>query len=218
MRVYGYARVSTREQNAERQIAALCAAGVERSNIVVEHKGGANFERPEWKKLKRRLRHGDILIMQSLDRFGRSYKEIRDEWASLVKRKHVHIKILDMKLLDTTNAPTELTGQLLADIVFSLLAYFAESERNIMLERQRQGIVQAHKRGVKFGRKLIRITAQRREIVRKANRHEITARTGAKECGVAMTTFYRWKNIVKRQDEAARAKEARNGDERTSKT
>ena len=151
MATYGYARVSTADQRADRQLAALLAAGVERKSIFIDRKSGKDFARPAWRRLRRRLRSGDLLVVQSVDRLGRDYGEVQDEWRWITKTAGVEVQVLDMPLLDTRKNKN-LLGMFIADLVLQVLAYCAQFERESILERQRQGIAEAKKRGVRFGR------------------------------------------------------------------
>ena len=149
---YGYARVSSADQNEARQIVALTSAGIDRANIFVDHKSGKDFNRPAWRRMRRALRAGDTLVIQSLDRLGRNYSEMLDEWRNLIHRKKINIRVLDMPILDTTNKTQGLIGEVIAEIVLQLLSFIAENERRTIRERQRQGIAAAKERGVQFGR------------------------------------------------------------------
>jgi DNA invertase Pin-like site-specific DNA recombinase len=133
--IYGYVRVSTREQNEERQIIAMREFGVEK--IFTDKQSGKDFNRPEFQKLLRRLKHGDVLVVHSLDRFGRNYDEVIEQWKTITKDKQADIVVLDMPLLDTRN-DKNLTGRLIADIVLQLLAYVAQTEREMIRKRQRE--------------------------------------------------------------------------------
>ncbi|MBQ5800143.1 MAG: recombinase family protein, partial [Oscillospiraceae bacterium] len=151
MATYGYARVSTTDQHADRQLTALLASGVERKAVFIDRKSGRNFDRPAWKRLRRRLRKGDLLVVQSIDRLGRSYGEVQDEWRWITKTLGAEVQVLDMPLLDTRKNKN-LLGTFIADLVLQVLAYCAQFEREAILTRQRQGIAEAKKRGVRFGR------------------------------------------------------------------
>lgn len=152
MMFYGYIRVSTKEQNPDRQIAAMREAGVADACMVIEKQSGKDFERPEYQKILRKLRAGDVLYIKSIDRLGRNYAEILEQWRTITKEKGADIVVLDMPLLDTRRG-RDLTGTLIADIVLQLLSYVAETERAFIRQRQREGIDAAKKKGVRFGRK-----------------------------------------------------------------
>lgn len=148
---YGYVRVSSRDQNEARQMIALREAGVPDGNIYLDKQSGKDFDRPAWKRLKRKLKKGDVVFIKSLDRMGRDYKDVQEQWRALNKVKGVDIVILDMPLLDT-RADKNLVGTLISDIVLQLLAFVAQTERENIRQRQREGIDAAMARGVKFGR------------------------------------------------------------------
>lgn len=148
---YGYARVSSSDQNEARQIIALKEAGIEEKSIYVDKQSGKNFDRPAWKRMKRKIKKGDVLFIKSLDRMGRDYIDVQEQWRQLNKVKGVDIVILDMPLLDT-RADKNLVGTLISDIVLQLLAFVAQTERENIKQRQREGIDAAMARGVRFGR------------------------------------------------------------------
>ena len=152
--MYGYARVSTRSQKEDRQLAALREFGVAAEHIVVEKQSGKNFERPLYQKLVRAFRPGDVLAVKSIDRLGRNYDEILEQWAYITKTCGAAIVVLDMPLLDTREG-RDLTGTLVADIVLQLLSYVAQTEREFIHQRQAEGIAAALERGVRFGPKRI---------------------------------------------------------------
>ena len=188
---YGYVRVSTADQNEARQIDAMALAGVDRANVVIDKQSGKDFNRPGWKRLKRKLRNGDLLIVQSLDRLGRSYTEVLEEWRSIVKGKGADVRVLDMPLLDTTNKTTGLIGQFVADIVLQILSFVAETERKNIRERQRQGIAAAKSRGVRFGRPCRTLPDAFSRCANLAMSHEMSIKNAAALCGMKSTTFWR---------------------------
>ena len=150
-RYYGYVRVSTKEQNEDRQILALSDFPISRENLYTDKVSGKDFHRPQYQRMVKKLRKGDILVVKSIDRLGRNYEEILEQWRRLTKEKGVDIVVIDMPLLDTRNK-NDLTGTLIADIVLNLLSYVAQTERENMRQRQAEGIAAARKKGVKFGR------------------------------------------------------------------
>jgi len=152
--MYGYARVSTRGQKEDRQLAALTQFGVEEARIVVEKQSGKDFDRPLYKALVEKMDARDVLVVKSIDRLGRNYEEILEQWAYLTKVREISIVVLDMPLLDTREG-RDLTGTLVADIVLQLLSYVAQTERDFMRQRQAEGIKAAKERGVRFGRERI---------------------------------------------------------------
>lgn len=149
--IYGYIRVSTREQNEDRQRLALAALPVPEENIYMDKQSGKDFERPQYRRLVRRLRRDDLLYVKSIDRLGRNYSEILEQWRMLTKEKGVDIAVLDMPLLDTRRGK-DLMGTFLSDIVLQVLSFVAENERDNIRQRQAEGIAAAQARGVKFGR------------------------------------------------------------------
>ncbi len=186
--IYGYARVSSTDQNEARQVVALEAAGVKK--ILVDKASGKDFDRPQYQRLRRTLRKGDLLVVQSLDRFGRSYDDILDEWRYLVKRVGVDVKVLDMPLLDTQQGEG-LVGRFVADIVLQILSFVAETERTKIKARQAQGIACAMQRGVKFGRPRMQMPAGFQEAVNRWISGEMSVRTAAASIGMTRSTFHR---------------------------
>lgn len=191
MSTYGYVRVSTREQNEDRQIIAMEEFGVKRSRIIVEKRSGKDFERPLYLELAKKLKPSDRLVIKSIDRLGRNYEEILDQWRILTKEKHVEIVVLDMPILDTRNG-RDLTGTLIADIVLQLLSYVAQTEREFLRQRQREGIDAARARGIHCGRRAIEHPANYEEVKRKWRNGELSGREASVCLGVSHTTFQRW--------------------------
>ncbi len=188
---YGYVRVSTREQNEERQVIALMEYGVSIKNIYVDKQSGKDFHRPNYCKMIRKLRSGDTVVIKSIDRLGRNYDEILMQWRTITKEKQVYIVVLDMPLLNTeTNR--DLTGTLIADIVLQLLSYVAETERTFIRQRQAEGIAAAQKRGVKFGRRPKKRPESFDELKNKYLNREISAREAASQLEITHSTFLRW--------------------------
>lgn len=191
MNTYGYIRVSTKEQNEDRQRIAMAEFGVAESNIILDKQSGKDFERPGYQRLLGKLKTGDTLVIKSIDRLGRNYDEILEQWRLLTKEKQVAIVVLDMPLLDTRQG-RDLTGVLIADIVLQLLSYVAQTEREFNRQRQAEGIAAAKARGVRFGRRC-KDRGENYETVMAAWRQgKISGRTAAKELGVAHGTFQRW--------------------------
>ena len=158
-RTYGYVRVSTKAQKEDRQLIAMRQFGIPEEHIIIERQSGKDFERPVYLRLTQALRSGDVLVVKSIDRLGRNYKEILEQWAGLTKERGVAIVVLDMPLLDT-RTDRDLTGVLIADIVLQLLSYVAQTEREYIRQRQAEGIAAARERGVRFGRKPIPMPEQ----------------------------------------------------------
>ena len=188
---YGYVRVSTREQNEDRQVAALREFGVKDSCIILDKQSGKDFQRPGYRRLARRLKAGDTLVVKSIDRLGRNYDEILEQWRLLTKEKHVDIVVLDMPLLDTRRGK-DLTGVLIADIVLQLLSYVAQTEREFIHQRQAEGIAAAKARGVHFGRRAKDRGEDYEPVMAAWRRWELSGRAAARALNVAHGTFQRW--------------------------
>lgn len=189
--MYGYARVSTRTQNEDRQLIALREFGVAAKDIVVEKQSGKNFDRPLYQALVELFRPGDILVVKSIDRLGRNYDDILEQWAYITKTCRAAIVVLDMPLLDTRQG-RDLTGVLIADIVLQLLSYVAQTEREFNHQRQAEGIAAAKARGVHFGRKYKDRGENYKSVMAAWRKGKISGRAAAKELGVAHGTFQRW--------------------------
>ena len=188
-KVYGYARVSSRDQNEDRQFIALTEKGVLEENIFLDKQSGKNFERPQYRRLIKRLKPDDLIYIKSIDRLGRNYTEIQEQWKIITKKKRADICIIDIPLLDTRRGK-DLLGTFLADIVLALLSYVAENERINIKQRQAEGIAAAKARGVQFGRRPQPLPENFSEVYEKWEEGQITIQKAAKECGMATTTFY----------------------------
>lgn len=188
--IYGYMRVSTQEQNEDRQLLALNEAGVAKRNIYMDKQSGKDFNRPKYKLLVRRLRESDTLYIKSIDRLGRNYEEILEQWRILTKEKKVDIVVLDMPLLDTRWGK-DLIGTFLSDIVLQLLSFVAENERKNIRERQREGIQAAQKRGVRFGRPPKPLPDNFDMVYAEWAAGKITGTEAAKVSGMSVSSFYR---------------------------
>ncbi|WP_300689333.1 recombinase family protein [uncultured Oscillibacter sp.] len=188
---YGYVRVSTKEQNEDRQMIAMKEFGIKDGGIVLDKQSGKDFERPGYQRLIRKLKAGDTLVIKSIDRLGRNYDEILEQWRLLTKEKLVDIVVLDMPLLDTRQG-RDLTGALIADIVLQLLSYVAQTEREFNRQRQAEGIAAAKARGVHFGRKFKERGENYESVMAAWHRGELSGRAAARELGVAHGTFQRW--------------------------
>ena len=188
---YGYVRVSTKEQNEDRQIVAMREFGIKEGNIILDKQSSKDFERPGYRRLVRRLKAGDTFVIKSIDRLGRNYDEILEQWRLLTKEKLVDIVVLDMPLLDTRQG-RDLTGVLIADIVLQLLSYVAQTEREFNRQRQAEGIAAAKARGVHFGRKFKDRGENYASVMAAWRRGELSGRAAARELGVAHGTFQRW--------------------------
>ncbi len=188
--VYGYMRVSTQEQNEDRQLLALNEAGVAEQNIYMDKQSGKDFNRPKYKLLVRRLRESDTLYIKSIDRLGRNYEEILEQWRILTKEKRIDIVVLDMPLLDTRWGK-DLVGTFLSDIVLQLLSFVAENERKNIRERQKEGILAARQRGVRFGRPIKPLPDNFDTVRAKWASGEISGTEAAGLCGMSASSFYR---------------------------
>lgn len=198
---YGYARVSTREQNLDRQIAALMEAGVAGHKIFADKQSGKDFARPQYQRLVRRLKRGDVLFVKELDRLGRDYYEIQEQWRWLNGTKGIDIVVLDMPLLDTRQNVAGLTGKLITDIVLQVLCYMAEMERRKNKQRQAEGIAIAQAKGIKFGRPLKDMPDNFPKMAAQYLTSTLTSREAAEGCGLCQSTFLRrvkkYKNELK---------------------
>jgi len=188
---YGYARVSTKEQNEQRQIVALEEFGLDRKQIFTDKQSGKDFERTNYRKLVRRLKDGDTLVVKSIDRLGRNYEEILEQWRIITKDKGAAIVVLDMPLLDTRRN-RDLTGTLIADIVLQLLSYVAQTEREFIRQRQAEGIAVAKAQGVRFGRPPLAQPEEFPAVHQAWLKKEISAREAARRLSVTHKTFLRW--------------------------
>lgn len=191
MNTYAYIRVSTREQNEDRQIIAMEEFGVELSKMTIEKQSGNDFDRPLYRKLLKKLKPGDTLVIKSIDRLGRNYDEILEQWRFLTKEKKVDIVVLDMPLLDTRNG-RDLTGTLIADIVLQLLSYVAQTEREFIHQRQREGIEAAKARGVHCGRSEMDRPQNYEAVFLQWQNGALSGRQASALLGVSHTTFLRW--------------------------
>lgn len=191
-KMYGYARVSSRDQNLARQLDALQEFGVRRRMVFTDKASGKDFERPQWRRLVARLGEDDVLVVKSIDRLGRNYEEILDEWRVVTRDRGAQVVVLDMPLLDTRRERDGITGVLIADIVLQLLSYVAQVERENIKQRQAEGIAAAKARGVRFGRprkeRPAGYAAQRaRYLAGEATRSEVAA-----AMGVSVSTLDKW--------------------------
>ena len=188
MQTYGYVRVSTKEQHSDRQFHALTEANVAAKNIFTDKLSGKDFERPQYKKLLKKLKSGDRLIIKSIDRLGRDYKEIVEQWQIITKELRADIIVLDMPLLDTT-VYRDLLGTLISDVILQILSFVAQNEREVMLTRQAEGIIEAKKRGIKFGRPKIILPPDFVNIKEDYQNKKISSREAAELLNVSQNTF-----------------------------
>lgn len=194
---YAYLRVSTREQNEERQLAAIEGLEIPKDNVFLDKESGKNFHRPEYTKMKAKMEKGDILYIKSIDRLGRNYHEILEEWRFFTREKYVDNVVLNMPLLDT-RIGKDLIENLISDLVLQILSYVAESEYQNIKQRQREGILAAKNNGVKFGRPRIEVSSSFYLAAERWNRGELSLKEAAKESGLSLSTFYRRAKGVKR--------------------
>ena len=190
--IYGYVRVSTREQNEDRQLIALREVGVSDKNIFMDKQSGKDFERPQYKKLLRKMKKDDLLYIKSIDRLGRNYEEILNQWNLLTENKRVNIIVIDMPLLDTRQRIDGLTGLFLSNIVLQILSYVAQVERENIRKRQAEGIAVAKANGVQFGRKSIEKPKDFMEQVTEMQKQGLSRINIAKRFGVSRSLFYKW--------------------------
>lgn len=188
---YGYVRVSTKEQNEQRQMIALEEFGIEKKYIYMDKQSGKDFERANYKRLLRKLKSGDTLVIKSIDRLGRNYEEILTQWRVITKEKQVRVVVLDMPLLNSKD-DQDLTSTVIADIVLQLLSYVAQTEREFIRQRQAEGIAAAKNRGVQFGRKAKPRPDNFPELKRAWINKELSAREAAKQLEITHSTFLRW--------------------------
>lgn len=189
---YGYARVSTKEQNVDRQITAFLGEGIDSRNIYTDKATGSNFNRKRYRTLLKKLKKGDVLYIKSIDRLGRNYEEIIKEWNYITKITKVEIVVLDFPLLDTREKVSGVTGKFLTDIILQILSYVAQIERENILERQKEGILEAKKRGVVFGRSKKRVPDEFQEVEMLWKKGKLSLRKGAAILGVSHSTFAKW--------------------------
>ena len=189
---YGYARVSTREQNEIRQLVAIRDFGIIDCNIFLDKQSGRDFERPAYRRLLKKIKPGDTLVIKSIDRLGRDYDEILEQWRVITKKRQAAIVVLDIPLLDTRQKERDLTGTFIADLVLQILSYVAQQEREFIHQRQAEGISAAKERGVKFGRPAKDQPACFDEVRKAWERNEISAREAARRLFVDRMTFMTW--------------------------
>ena len=187
---YAYVRVSSLEQNEDRQLIEIKKMGVRDENIFIDKQSGKDFDRPMYKMLKAKLRESDVLYILSIDRLGRNYEEIQNQWRVLTKELKIDICVLDMPLLDTRR-DKDLLGTFVADLVLQILSFTSENERNAIRERQRQGIAAAKARGIKFGRPGKKVPDDFGDLVKKWEKGALSADELSKQCDMSMATFYR---------------------------
>ena len=186
--IYSYVRVSTKEQNEDRQLIALHEVGVPQKNIYMDKQSGKDFNRPQYKKLLKKIKPGDLLYIKSIDRLGRNYEEIQNQWRIITKEKNADIYVIDMPLLDTRRGK-DLLGTFISDLVLQLLSFVAENERTNIKQRQAEGIAAAKAKGIRFGRPPKPLPDNFHDAYQRWKQGEITGTAAAKECGMPLSTF-----------------------------
>jgi DNA invertase Pin-like site-specific DNA recombinase len=189
-KVYGYVRVSSADQNEDRQMVEMRMAGVPVNNVFVDKQSGKSFDRPSYMSLVKKLREGDLLYILSIDRLGRNYEEIQNQWRILTKEKRIDIVVIDMPLLDTRQGK-DLMGTFIADLVLQILSFVAQSEREKIKERQAQGIAAAKARGVRFGRPEKEVPADFMQLVKAWEKKQLPLPELLQKCDMSESTFYR---------------------------
>ena len=188
-KVYGYVRVSTREQNEDRQMIAMAEMDVPKGNIFIDKQSGKDFNRPQYKKLVRRLSENDVLFIKSIDRLGRNYEDILEQWRIITKDKKADIVVIDMPILDTRRGK-DLFGTFISDVILQVLSFVAENERTNIRQRQAEGIAAAKARGVRFGRPPKPLPENFHEIYQQWKRKELSVTQAAEMCGMPTSTFH----------------------------
>ena len=188
--IYGYVRVSSTDQNEDRQMLEMERLKIKKKNIYIDKQSGKDFNRPSYQRLLGKLKKGDLLYVKSIDRLGRNYKEIQDQWRVLTKEMEVDVVVIDMPLLDT-RVYKDLMGTFIADLVLQVLSFVAENERVNIRKRQEEGIKAAKLKGVMFGRPMIKVPDNFGSLVKQWERGHIRAEDVAKECDMSIATFYR---------------------------
>ena len=192
MAQYGYVRVSTREQNEDRQLVAMRDFGISERGIFLDKLSGKDFERPSYRRLLKKLKPGDTLVIKSIDRLGRDYGEILEQWRVITKIKQSAIVVLDIPLLDTRRKERDLTGTFIADLVLQILSYVAQTERELIRQRQAEGIEAAREKGIRFGRPPMERPLIFNEVLESWERREISAREAGRRLGINYRTFQVW--------------------------
>ena len=188
-KIYGYIRVSSKDQNEDRQLIALHGKGVKDDHIYIDKKSGKDFNHPQYKKLVKKLKPGDLLMIKSIDRLGRNYEKVQNQWRVLTKEKEVDICVIDMPLLDTRQGK-DLMGTFIADLVLQILSFVAQNEREYIRKRQAEGIAAAKAKGVKFGRKPIPLPENFYEVHQAWRSKKLTLKQAASACNMPVGTFY----------------------------
>lgn len=190
-KVYGYVRVSSKDQNDARQVIALEAYSVPRENVYIDIQSGRDFNRPAYQKLLQKLEQGDLLVIKSIDRLGRDYDELLNQWRIITKKIQADVFVLDMPLLDTRKKGDDLTGAFIADLVLQILSYVAHAEREAIKQRQKEGIAAAKAKGIRFGRRPIALPDNFEEVCAEYAAGKLTVSSAAKELCMSASTFHR---------------------------
>lgn len=188
---FGYVRVSSKDQNVERQLVAMEPLKIPENNLYIEKISGKDFDRPKYKRLLKKIKENDVLYVKSIDRLGRNYEDIIEQWRIITKEIGADIVVIDMPLLDTRKGK-DLVGTLIADIVLQLLSFVAQSERESIRQRQAEGIAVAKARGVRFGRRCIQVPKAFDKIYWQWKKEEISAREASRRLNVDFKTFKKW--------------------------
>jgi len=191
MERYGYIRVSAKDQNPERQLLAMQGQQIKERNIYLDKMSGKSFARPQYLRMLKRVKRGDVIIIKSIDRLGRNYEEILEQWRKITKEIGADIQVIDMPLLNTNTSHGDLTGVFIADLVLQILAYVAETERAFIRQRQAEGIEAAKQRGIRFGCKKKDVPEEFEKYYRLWDEGKISVRKSADELGMSYCTFYR---------------------------
>lgn len=190
--IYGYVRVSSKDQNESRQLIAMAGFPVKPQKIFMDKLSGKDFNRPQYKKMLRLIRPGDVVLIKSIDRLGRDYEEIQNQWRIITKEKRANIVVIDMPLLDTRQKANDLTGTFIADLVLQILSYVAQTERENIRQRQKEGIAAAKQKGVRFGRPKKPIPPTFPQYKTQWERGALSSREAARQLHVSQDTFLRW--------------------------
>lgn len=200
IRRFGYARVPSKDQNLARQISALKEAGIDKRNIFTDRQSGKDFDRPGYRKLVEKLQKQDELYIKSFDRLGRNYNEILEQWRFLTKVRGINMIVLDFPLLDTRHSSGGVTGEFIADLILQILSYVAQVERENTHQRQKEGIREAQRRGVRFGRPRLPIPDEFDKVADAVRQKKISLRKGAGMLGISYTTLRNWMKSQENKD------------------